>query len=283
MWFHNDTVSVAYGYCADSVILEDDLEQTHVTNVTQLAGEELEGILNEDELNPWFTQDSQSEAESKRQRALEGLIIDTPGYDGMWMYEKHLARTLRPPPVVLPQVVDIVTGDPLADERSVQLHELKPHWFAPDSQSLRAELALEKESLHTEETAIPHGYVNTTEQPKVVEKQEPAPYTLKELQQREQLALWTFVISNEARRITKKQPISVLRTALKKLRKITPTSKPFTRNVIKRVVKQSDSWLASWVDNIVAESMKTLAPTTLIDEQPSRTVNNEQEDVNAGQ
>lgn len=77
----------------------------------------------------------------------------------------------------------------------------------------------------------------------------------------EQLALWAFVMDFEAKRRLSGKPVEALRTALKKKRRETSRSKPFTRKVLKLAVRQPENWLVFWVADIFENSMDFLSPT----------------------
>jgi hypothetical protein len=184
MWFHSDgTVTVRYGYTADSVLLT----------------------------------------------AEPVTIVDTPGHDVLTL--NHLAS-------LTDQVPDVFIVDTASD-------------FV-----LEADLTGEVEENILKDTYHEMRTKSKEQRAPVVEQQQP--YQLTPEQEFEQTALWTSVLTCEARRISKKQPISSLRTYLKKLRRDAPLSKSFTRKVLKIVITKSDEWLAYWVSDIAQAAISQL-------------------------
>lgn len=204
MWFDGGNVSVSYGYCADTVILEEYLktEESFVIELEpgmDLASEFLK----------------------------HGVVLDTPGHVDLYPYQADSLKQIREQGV---QVIDIAPEGILPT-----VPEQQP-WFAQDSQSVRKA---------QKERSVPNV------------KQE-QPYELTSEQEKEQTALWTFVISIEAARIAKNKPVSVLRSALKKLRHVTPLKKKFTRKILKIAIKNNDAWLVTWADSIVQAAIHSL-------------------------
>lgn len=225
MWFGQEsTVSVSYGYRADTVTFVEDGDLTQEQSLVTIL--QKEGLIIED--------------------AEQDVILETPGHFDLPSYQLEIVRQLKEQGqqriYITPNV--ILEGELVDNTKEVILPPFQDQDLARPEELQ----ASQDQDAQSDNPAIP--------------KVEEQPYQLTPSQESEQTELWTFVISNEAKRIAKRQPISALRTSLKKLRRDTSSSKLFTRKVLKIVIKRPDAWLTSWVSDItqaVTNNLKSKA------------------------